>query len=461
MTRLFGTNGIRGIVNKTITTQFVCKIAQCLSTIFPAGSTLLIGTDGRSSGPMLKMAAIAGLNSVGINVYDVGFAPTPAIQFAVTDLKVDGAVIITASHNPPEFNGIKIIAGDGVEIPREKEELIEEKYEDKSLELVSWTEVGSTTTRYIIDTYIDAILKHVDIKSIKARRFTAVVDPGNGVGGLTTPLLLSRLGFKVITVNGQLDGTFPGRFPEPTPENLAQLGSVVKAYNADFGVAHDGDADRAIFVDEQGRVVWGDQTFALVARHVLAENPGGKIVTPIASGSIIKDVVKEAGGEIIWTKVGSVIVSRKLIEVDGVLGGEENGGIFYPPMQPVRDGAMTTALIAQILAKNGSPLSHHLKSLPQYFIAKAGVPCPHDKKTKFLSVLIKRTSDLERNTLDGVKIFYTDGSVLIRPSGTEPKIRCFAEATTEAKAEKYLEYGMNIINKCLREVGGIHVDESD
>ena len=220
----------------------------------------------------------------------------------------------------------------------------------------------------IIREYIEAIKTHVNVEEIKKRSFRVVVDPGNGVGALAAPQLLRELGCKVFTINANIDGTFPSRPSEPKPENLSDLAAVVKAVNADFGVAYDGDSDRAIFVDENGTIHWGDRTFALIEKEFLKQNPGETIVTPVSSSSLVKDIAEAYNGEVIWTKVGSVDVSYKMKEINAKLGGEENGGVFYGPHQPVRDGAMTTALILDILAKTGRKLSELLNELPKYFI---------------------------------------------------------------------------------------------
>jgi len=275
----------------------------------------------------------------------------------------------------------------------------------------------------------------VDVAGITKKHFHVVVDAANGVGNLTAPRLLRELGCKVTTINGNIDGTFPGRLPEPRPENLNDLALTVKAIGADFGVAYDGDADRSIFVDEHGEIHWGDKTFALVEKHFLKENPGEKIVTPISSSTLVKDIANAYNGEIVWIKVGSVTVSQTMKKLNAKLGGEENGGIFYGPHQSVRDGAMATALILDIMAKTGEKLSKLLGELPKYFIEKGKVECPEEIKQKALEKLVKQVRSLNINTIDGVKIWFEDKSdILIRPSGTEPIYRLYAEAKTEEKA---------------------------
>ncbi|PIX32085.1 phosphoglucosamine mutase, partial [Candidatus Bathyarchaeota archaeon CG_4_8_14_3_um_filter_42_8] len=356
--------------------------------------------------------------------------------YAVKNRKIDGGVIVTASHNPPEYNGIKVVWNDGIEISREQEIEIENIFFEEEMEYADWNKIGKTSKiQGIIDDYIEAIKQHVDVVEITKKHFHVVVDAANSVGNLAAPRLLRELGCKVTTINGNIDGTFPGRPPEPRPENLNDLALTVKAINADLGVAYDGDADRSIFVDEHGETRWGDKTFALVEKHFLKENPGEKIVTPISSSTLVKDIADAYNGEIVWTKVGSVTVSQTMKKLNAKLGGEENGGIFYGPHQSVRDGAMATALILDIMAKTGEKLSKLLGEQPKYFIQKGKVECPEEIKQKALEKLVEQVQSLNINTIDGVKIWFEDKSdILIRPSGTEPIYRLYAEAKTEEKA---------------------------
>ena len=264
MRRLFGTNGIRGIVNQDITPEFALKIGASIGTFFNGGN-LIVGRDGRSSGPMLMNAIISGITSAGVGVIDIGLAPTPAVQYGVRRTDTCGAVVITASHNPPEFNGIKVVGDDGIELPRKDEEVIEEIYFNETYKRTSWNELGSIQKdESLLDIFIEGVVEKANGDIIKEANLKVVVDPGNGVGALVTPYLLRELGCDVITINAQVDGNFPGRKPEPTPKNLMDLAKTVKALGADLGVAHDGDADRVIFVDENGVIHWGDVSFALL-----------------------------------------------------------------------------------------------------------------------------------------------------------------------------------------------------
>ncbi len=451
--KLFGTNGIRGTVNKELTPEMAVKAGCAIGTFF-GKKNLLVGYDARTSGPMFAKAIISGLTATGCNVFLAGMAPTPALQFAVKNHKFDGGVIITASHNPPEYNGIKVIWKDGIEISHEQEIEIENNYFKNKTQFADWNKLGSTHDILgINDEYIEAMKKHVDLAAIAQKHFSVIVDAANSVGGLTAPVLMRDLGCKITSLNANIDGTFPGRMPEPRPENLAELSKMVKALGADLGVAFDGDADRSIFVDETGQIHMGDKSFGVVLKQYLLDNPNSQVVTPVSSSTLIKDIADAYKGEIVWTKVGSVTVSQKMKEVKAKLGGEENGGVFYGPHQAVRDGAMTTALILGIMAKTGKKLSQLVAEQPQYFIEKGKIECPEEKKQKTLDKLLEQVKGLNINTLDGVKIWFPDKSaILVRPSGTEPAYRMYAEAKNPKRAVELVKEYTAKLEKILETI---------
>ncbi|MEM2910951.1 MAG: phosphoglucosamine mutase [Candidatus Bathyarchaeia archaeon] len=444
--RLFGTNGIRGVANKELTPEMAVAIGSAVGTYFQRGN-LIVGYDARTSSPMIAKAVISGLNATGCSVLFAGMAPTPTLQYAVKNHRTDGAVIITASHNPPEYNGIKVVWNDGIELSREQEIEIENIFFDGKVRYAEWNHIGTLQNLSgIIEEYVEAIKKHVDIAKIASKHFHVVVDAANSVAALAIPKLLRELGCKVTTINADIDGTFPGRPPEPRPENLKDLSLTVSAVGADLGVAFDGDADRSIFVDENGEVHWGDKTFALVEKYFLENHPGEKIVSPVSSSTLVKDIADAYGGEIVWTKVGSVTVSQTMKKLNAKLGGEENGGIFYGPHQSVRDGGMAAALILSIMAEENEKLSKMLGELPKYFIEKGKVECPERLKEKVLEKLTEEMKDQNINTIDGVKVWFDDkSSILVRPSGTEPIYRLYAEAKTEEKAVRLIhEYSLKL-----------------
>jgi phosphomannomutase / phosphoglucomutase len=437
--RLFGTNGIRGLANQELTPEFATKIGSAIGTFFNKAE-LILGHDARTSGPMLAKAVTAGLNATGCTVSFAGMAPTPALQYAVKNHSKNGGVIITASHNPPEYNGIKVLWNDGIEISREQEIKIEKSFFEGPIQHAKWEDLGDTQElANIVGEYVSAIKTHVDTNRIRKKKYQIVVDAANSVGALAAPYLLRNLGCRVTTINSDIDGTFPGRPPEPRPENLKNLALTVKALKADLGIAFDGDADRSVFVDEKGEIHPGDKTFALVEKDFLQKNKGEKIVTPVSSSTLVKDIADSYGGQIVWTKVGSVTVSQTMKKVHAKLGGEENGGIFYGPHIAVRDGCMATALILEIMSKTEQKLSRLLADLPRYFIVKDKIDCPESLKEKVLKKLGGQVENLETNTIDGIKIWFKDSSaILIRPSGTEPLYRLYAEAKTPQKTSQLI-----------------------
>jgi phosphomannomutase/phosphoglucomutase len=427
-------------------------LARAVGTVLGPGK-IAISRDSRKGGLMFSNAVVSGLLSTGCSVVDIGPSPTPTLQFMVPRLGCISGVMITASHNPPEFNGIKVMGGNGIEVSKDVESRIEDVFFEGQFRTAEWNAVGEVSEyENAIREFIDAIKSHVDVETIRSKNLRVVVDGANSVGSLVTPLLLRELGCKVLSLNGQLDGAFPGRNPEPTPANLADLANTVKSVGADIGIAHDGDADRATFVDEDGYILWGDQSFAIIASRVLARKKGSTLVTPVSSGRLIEDIVRNAEAKIDWTIVGSVVVSHRLDETGAELGGEENGGVFYPPHQPVRDGAMTAAQVIEIMAVEGKRLTEIVAELPSYYSAKIKVPIPVEKKFALLDSLLRLTEDQDRITLDGVKLLFEEGWILMRPSGTEPLYRCFSEAGTQEDADRLAERGANLIKEAIAKI---------
>ncbi|MFX1264988.1 MAG: phosphoglucosamine mutase [Promethearchaeota archaeon] len=452
MGRLFGTNGVRGVINEGLTVEMALDIGRATGTVLGPGN-IALSQDSRMGGAMFTGAITSGILSTGCSVIDIGLAPTPTLQFVVPRLECAAGLMITASHNPPEFHGIKVMGSNGIEVPRDVESKIESVYFNKDFKVAGWKEIG-TSQRHedAIRDYIDAIKLHVNKEEIANRNLRVVIDCANSVGALVTPLLLRELGCHVISLNAQLDGKFPGRNPEPSPKNLSNLSKAVVSAGADIGIAHDGDADRATFVDENGQVLWGDQSFAIVASRVLSRKKGSVLVTPVSSGRLMEDIAKASKAKIDWTVVGSIVVSHRLEEIGADLGGEENGGVFYPPHQSVRDGAMTAAQVVEIMSAEKKKLSELVSELPHYFSTKIKVPVESEKKEAVLKRLLKLTEGQERITLDGVKLMYDDGWVLIRPSGTEPLWRCFSEATTQKLADRLADRGVSLIKEAINQL---------
>jgi phosphomannomutase/phosphoglucomutase len=452
MKRLFGTFGVRRVVNQELTPEFASKLAAAYGTLIKG--KVAVGGDTRTSTPMIKHAVIAGLLSSGCSVVDLGLLPTPAVQYAVRNY-CDGGVIITASHNPPQYNGIKFVDEDGIGIHDEMEEKIEDMFFDDSPDRVSWQEIGEVNTNSrIVEEYQEQVLHRVDLELIKKAGLKVVVDCGSGAACFTAPYIFRKLGCEVLAMNCQPDGFFPGRDPEPIKDNLTELIEVVKATGADLGLAHDGDADRTICIDEKGGFVLGDKTFALVEKQMLQENDGGLVVTTVATSTAIYDVAKQNKGEVIATAVGDLLVARKLKEEDGLFGGEENGGLIFPDFVYGRDAALSAAKIIEIMAREKKPLSELVAELPVYYSEKMKIKCPDDLKRQVMdniaTEIANDPSGYEVDTTDGVKIFTPDGWVIIRPSGTEPIFRCFSEAANQEKATEMAQWGISLVEKFLK-----------
>jgi phosphomannomutase/phosphoglucomutase len=434
--RLFGTNGIRGIPGKDLSLEFITEIGQAIGTYFGEGSTL-VGYDGRRGGSTIAKAIESALMASAINVFEAGLIPTPTLQYAVRKLGYKGGVMITASHNPPQYNGIKVVGQEGVEISREDELKIETIYYGRTYRSADWRTVGKLGEEsHAIEVYMRGVLSQIDIDQIKRRNFTIVVDAGNGAQALTSPYILEDLGCRVISINGHVDEDFPGRGPEPTPDVLGGLSEAIEIYHADLGVAYDGDGDRSIFVDEKGTVNWGDRTGAFAADHVLSKKPSSLIVTTVSTSQLIDLIAKRHRSKVLRTRVGSVDVSQAMIANNALFGFEENGGCFYAPHIPVRDGAMTTAIILEALSQNDQPFSEMLDRLPYYHQRKMKIQCPRESMQKIMSEVEKQAGGRIDRT-DGIKMWIDDNTwILIRPSGTEPVIRIFAESNSRDRLEQ-------------------------
>ena len=444
MQRLFGTNGVRGVSNEDMSPELALKLGKAIGTFFQGN--IIIATDTRTSNEMLKNAVIAGLISTGCNVFDAKIAPSPALQYYVKNSDADAGVIITASHNPPEFNGIKVIDKDGVELSRNKEKEIEKIYFNEKFVRVAWNELGKVYDVDILDFYIEGILSLINEDEIRKKNFKVVLDCCNGAACFTMPYLVSQVA-KVITLNAQPDGNFPGRQPEPTPESIRELMKAVKEFDVDLGVAYDGDADRAIFVDENGNFVYGDKSLAIMAGFKV-EKKRGKVVTPVSTSSCVEEYVKAKGGEIVYTKVGAPIVARKMLEINAVFGGEENGGLIFPEHQFCRDGGMATMAMLELLAIKNKKLSELVEKVPKYYLIKTKVKC--NNKKEVMEKLKEKIDAKKFDFTDGIKAFFDNGWVLIRPSGTEPIIRIYAEGKSQKDAEKIAEKYKKMVEKVAK-----------
>lgn len=450
MGKLFGTFGVRGVVNRDLTPEIVYRLGLALATHLGNRGRVAVGRDNRTSGELFENALISGLLSGGCTAVRLGLTPTPVLSFSTHYFKCDAGVIITASHNPPQYNGVKFLGNDGAGFERTREQQIEQVVE-RGGQTVEWDRVGRLLTADGISAYTSELLNR--LSSFK-RKLRVVVDCGSAVGSLVTPYVLRELGCEVVTLNSQLDGTFPGRKLEPVPENLQDLSRVVKACHADLGIAHDGDADRTIVVDERGAVISGDRVFAFSALNYLKDRANPKILTTVATSLVLDDVAKRLGASVIRTRVGEPEIVGEYKRNGGDIGGEENGGVLFFDWTPCRDGIMTAVQFVAAVAESGKTVSELNTTLPFYYQMKRRVECPNDIKPRVLEELSKQKWDGRLTTIDGIRVDFDDGWLLVRPSGTEPIFRCFAEATTERRATELADLGMARLKEVVERVRG-------
>jgi len=443
MGRLFGTNGVRGVFSEDFTLEFVHDLVLAISTYFKEG-TILVGYDGRDSSSVISKLVCSTLNFAGLDCHLAGLVPTPCLEFATKTLGYNGGIMITASHNAPEYNGIKPVASDGVEVSREDENTIEEIFFKKNWKHNSSMWGSTKNDDRAVQTYLDGIKSQVDVPKIKSRKLKVVLDLGNGVQSVTAIKLCEQLGCEIITINQQIDGSFPGRGSEPTPNNLQELSSSVVNNNANLGIAFDGDGDRSIFCDNKGMLLSGDKSALLLANYLLKKNPNSKVVTCVNSGNLIDEIVTQTNSAVIRTKVGSIEVSRKMITENALLGFEENGGFMFGKHNHVRDGGMALALFLELLARSNKSMSEELAILPSSFTTKDKIPCKKEDVGGIISKLL--TEFPSADTTDGIKIVFDKKNwVMVRPSGTEPIVRIYAESDSEKNLEALMkEYTQKI-----------------
>ncbi len=450
MGKIFGTFGVRGVYPDFLNEEFAMKMGRAFGTFlrgYEENPRVVVGRDSRRSGESLMLAFIAGLLSSGVDVIDVGLLPTPLVQFSSRILKVSGGAVITASHNPPQYNGIKLLEGNGMGLSRKKEGIVEEIFEsEKFFEVNTW-KMGRRIAMDVREQYFREVESRIDIDAVKSRKPFILVDEAGGAGAVVLPEILEKLGCKVLSVNSHTSGFFSARNPEPNEKNLEDTRKMVKALSPDLAVAQDGDADRAVFLTRDGKFVQGDKTFALVEKFTL-EQKKGPVVTTVATSDIIDEVAKIFGVKVYRTKVGDLVVTGKLLEVNGIIGGEENGGVIFPDIVLGRDGMFTTVRIVEAISKTERNFEELLLELPVFYQFKGKISFEGDRKKAvedFAKLVLKEGYKVD--TTDGTKIFFKDGWVLVRASGTEPIIRVFTESRIKGNEEKYYEFAVSRLKK--------------
>lgn len=442
---MISVSGMRGIVGTDLTPELVARHAAALGAWARASGRdgVVLGRDSRTSGPMFAAAASAGLMSVGCRVIDLGVVPTPTVQLAVTHHKAGAGLILTASHNPVEWNALKLLGPDGVFLDAAAGTAVR-ALADQGPPRAGWDGVGSLTEdRNAIARHLEAILAlpEVDVRVIRRRKFHVAIDCVRGAGGLVIPQLLERLHCQVSAINIEADGRFP-REPEPIPENLGALGNLVRATGADIGMAVDPDVDRLALVDERGEAIGEDYTLAFAVRAVLrgagsALEPS-LVVANLSTSLVVEDAAGEGGARFLRSPVGEAHVARMMIDEGALIGGEGNGGVMLPGFHVGRDAPLGVALILQYLAVENRPVSALVAAAPRYKIVKAKVQRGSDLQVAY-AALKKRFSNASVDERDGLRLAWANRWVHLRPSGTEPVVRFIAEAPTQAEAQELID----------------------
>ena len=448
-------SGIRGTIGgqpgDNLTPVDIVKFAAAYGSWLlenSKGKKVVVGRDGRISGPMVSELVVNTLLALGIDVLDAGLSTTPTIEMAVVWEEADGGIIITASHNPAQWNALKLLNSHGEFISADDGNVILQKAADKRFLFVSVDKLGKRIALpSIIEKHIEAVLKlnYVNVDAVRARNFTVVVDAINSTGALSIPPLLKSLGISnVIVINEEVSGHFAHN-PEPLPEHLSQLCEAVKTHNADLGISIDPDVDRLCFVCEDGSLFGEEYTLVAIANYVL-QFKKGSTVSNLSSSRALRDVTRNHGCDYYAAAVGEVNVVKKMKEVGAIIGGEGNGGIIVPDLHYGRDALAGVALFLSALTANGGSLSEFRKRFPDYYMAKKKVDISGDTRiTDLLAKVQAEYNGYGQNIEDGLKVDMDNGWFHLRSSNTEPIIRIYTEAPGIEDAEMIAKEVMGIL----------------
>ena len=461
---LFGSSGIRGLVNEFITGPLAIRIGLATAHYLRNQHTspqVMVGYDHRLTGPMFTAALLAGLLQGGVPAVNAGIAPTPSVAYAAGKQRMKAALIVTASHNPPEYNGFKFHNPDGAGFAIDQQQEIERLITEAVP--APWQDFANTSHAEPIPLHLSAIVQTSEVT--KSHR--VVLDGALGVGGLVTPSALRQLGAAVKTLNVPPDGQNYAQNCGPSKIQSAaaaewqhfvcldDLSAIVKSTKAEVGIAHDGDADRVLAVDDKGRVLAGDTLLALIADYYLATRGGKVIATTVSSSSTVDHIAKKHGARVERCRVGDVFVSNLVKTEKAVLGAEPSGPFIFPEVHYCPDGPLAACKILELLDWVKQPLSVLVDELPETYLLRASVKCPNDLKSKVMKAMatsLEGWADVESvNHLDGVRVGFQDASwVLIRPSGTEPVIRVTVEALTAKRAKMLLKQGQTALVSVIK-----------
>jgi len=441
---IFRAYDIRGIYGKDLTANIAEQIAKGFGTYLGGvGKNLAVGRDVRLSGEELEKAVIRGLVSVGCNVMDLGLVTTPILYWSIAHLKRDGGVMVTASHNPPEWNGFKLcrekglIVGQGFGMEELKAIIKRKKFSEPA-------STGKSHTYNILNEYSRFILNKIRLD----RKLKVVLDTGNGASGIIAPKLFRQLGCKVKVLHEELDGRFPSRSPEPTPEALQPLRAEVKKTGADFGVGYDGDGDRSVFVDDKGRILTGD-IVSIIFTKAFVQKAGNKVVYDVSCSLAVEESIKASGGIPVVEKVGRPFMMERVLREKAVFGGERSGHFYFSDIYGIDDGTYASLKMAEIISKSSEPLSKMIGAIPKYYSSTVNMACPDEHKFK----VTEKTKTFFKKLgykiiqIDGVKAYDEEGWVLMRPSNTEPLIRIFVEGKTKQKHGQLLSLAKKVLKE--------------
>jgi phosphoglucosamine mutase len=451
--KLFGSSGVRGLVNVDLTPILTAKIGLAVVT-FSKAKRVLAARDTRVSGSMLENALVSGLLAAGANVTCLDVVPTPVLAFLTKKLNADAGVMITASHNPPEYNGIKIFDSDGLAYDEESQNKIERIIDRGSFSLAEWRNIGEAVSLDESNLYVEMTTKTAK----PSKEWRVVVDPGCGATCNLAPAVFKKSGCKLTAVNAQPDGFFPARSSEPNPDSLKPLAKIVKELGADIGIAYDGDGDRVAFIDEKGNFADFDRSLAAYAAYAVKKKNGGTVVTSVEASMCVEKMVEAQGGRVIRTKVGDIYISEAVKRHRAVFGGEPCGAWIHPKFHYCPDGILSSILLLKALEDEGKKLSEFIAETPQYATVRENIHCNNDIKH---AVVEEAGEDLktvfpscrEFSTVDGVRLTIRNGWILVRASGTEPVIRLTAEGETLRAAKDIIGKGVALVRKLVKESG--------
>ncbi len=449
-------SGMRGIIGETLGPQQASEYGMAygswLKNKYPDSEPqVCLGRDSRPSGPMLAAALSSGLMAAGCQVIDLGIVTTPGAALMTRHTQSQGGVVITASHNPVPWNGIKLLSHTGVAYPADQVKEIQQRYFDKAFVQQDALHVGSLTQNTKTHAvHVDTVLQCFDKNLIQSKRFKVVLDSVNGAGCVGTAELLGALGCSVIHLNERPTGLF-AHTPEPTAENLKELGPQILKHKAQVGFAQDPDADRLAIIDENGAYIGEEYTLALAALYMFNKKQGSAAAN-LSTSRMIDDLAARTGCQVLRTPVGEAHVANCMIDNNCIIGGEGNGGIIDLRVVPVRDSFLGIAMILQLMAETGKTISQLVSDIPSYQMIKTKMPCPQElalpaiEKVKQHYLALKAES-VQIDTRDGIRIDLPEGWVQLRASNTEPIIRIIAESTDQATSRRLIDEVQNLFNR--------------